>query len=215
MTQMDADQGHPISICENLRSSADSIRFSQMTDRNRQDALLWERIVAGLEKEVLRLPPSERAWIASRLERIGRLQEELHALFLRGGGPEACRDCGGACCDRGRHHATLVNLLGFLLAGSQPPLPDFARPCPFLGEGGCLMEPSRRPFNCVTFICDAIEDRLDAAGREDFYARERELRALYGEFDARYAGSSLRGILIRASRLKDADLLAPAVGAVV
>jgi len=183
-----------------------------MTDRNKIDALLWRRIVGGLEKEVLRLPPSEHAWIALRLERIGRLQEELHALFLRGGGSAACRACGGSCCDRGRHHATLVNLLGFLLAGSRPPIPDFARPCPFLGESGCLMEPSVRPFNCVTFICDEIEDRIDTAGREAFYAKERELRGLYGEFDARYAGSSLRGILIRASRLGDGDLLAPAAG---
>jgi hypothetical protein len=186
-----------------------------MNDRNKIDAHLWRRIVAGLEKEVQRLPSSERAWIALRLERIGLLQEELHALFMQGGGPGACSRCGGSCCDRGRHHATLVNLLGFLLARTQPPVPDFASPCPFLGEGGCLMEPSRRPFNCVTFICDEIEDRLVAAGREAFYARERELRGLYGEFDARYAGSSLRGILIRAARLGDGDLLAPAEGAVV
>jgi hypothetical protein len=186
-----------------------------MTNRNKEDAFLWRRIVIGLEKEVLRLTSAERDWIASRLERIGHLQEELHALFLQGDGPGVCSRCGGSCCDRGRHHATLVNLLGFLLAGKEPPLPDFGRPCPFLGETGCLMEPAGRPFNCVTFICDAIEDRLDAAGREAFYARERELRGLYGEFDARYAGSTLRGILIRAARLGDGDLLAPAEGAVV
>jgi len=189
--------------------------FALMNDRNQKDALLWQRIVDGLEEEVLHLPPSERAWIASRLERIGELQDELHALFLKGEGLEACRECGGSCCDRGRHHATLVNLLGFLLAGKQPPLPDFKRPCPFLGETGCLMEPAGRPFNCITFICGEIEDRLDTAGREAFYVFERELRRLYGEFDARYAGSSLRGILIRASRLEDGDLLAPAAGAVV
>ena len=184
-----------------------------MTDRNKEDALLWKRIVAGLGKEVLRLPPAERAWIAVRLERIGLLQEELHALFLQADGPGACRRCGGSCCDRGRHHPTLVNLLGYLLAGRRPPRPDFAAPCPFLGETGCLLEPSGRPFNCVTFICDEIEARLYAAEREGFYARERKLRGLYAEFDARYAGSSLRGVLIRASRLGDGDLLAPAAGA--
>jgi hypothetical protein len=77
------------------------------------------------------------------------------------------------------------------------------------------LEPAGRPFNCITFICDGIEDRLDAAGREGFYTRERELRGLYEEFDARYAGSSLRGILIRASRLRGGDLLASAAGTVV
>jgi hypothetical protein len=186
-----------------------------MTDRNKKDALLWERIVDGLGEEVLRLPPAERAWIAARLERIGRLQEELHALYLQADGPGACSRCGGSCCDRGRHHPTLVNLLRYLLAGRQTPRPDFTRPCPFLGDSGCLLEPSGRPFNCVTFICDDIEDRLDTAGREGFYARERELRGLYEEFDARFAGSSLRGILIRAFRLRGGDLLAPAAGTVV
>jgi hypothetical protein len=200
-----------VSLC--LCASVVDEQTFLMDDRNQKDALLWKRIVDGLGKEVFHLPPAERSWIAVRLERIGRLQEELHALFLQGGGPGACRRCGGSCCDRGRHHATLVNLLGFLLAGRKPPLPDFARPCPFLEETGCVMEPPRRPFNCVTFICDEIEDRLDAAGREGYYARERELRGLYEEFDARYAGSSLRGVLIRASRLRDADLLAPAAGA--
>lgn len=183
-----------------------------MTDRDKSDALLWQRIVAGLTEEVLRLSPAEREWIAVRLERIGRIQEELHTLFLQGGGPSACCDCGGSCCDRGRHHASLVTLLGYLLTGKQPPNPDFDRPCPFLGESGCLMAPSGRPFNCVTFLCEAIEDRFDADAREAFYARERQLRSLYGEFDARYAGSSLRGILIRASRLGEEALLAPPAG---
>jgi hypothetical protein len=180
-----------------------------MMNRNQEDALLWRRILDGLAAEVAGLNPEERAWLAPRLERIGCLQEELHALFLRAEGPRLCRDCRGSCCDRGRHHTTLVNLLGCLLAGRRPPKPDFGRPCPFLGPAGCLLEPARRPFNCVTFICEGIEERLGPAGRETFYARERELRGVYEEFDRRYAGSSLRGVLIRAERLGGYPLLAP------
>jgi len=53
----------------------------------------------------------------------------------------------------------------------------------------------------VTFLCEAVEDRLDPSSREAFYQHERQLRRLYAEFDRRYAGSGLCGIFIRAESL--------------
>lgn len=185
-----------------------------MDDRNQKEALLWRRIVDGLAAEFAGLNPEERSWLAIRLERIGRLQEEIHALFLRADGPRLCEECRGSCCDRGRHHMTLVNLLGYLLLGRRPPEPDFRRPCPFLGPAGCLLEPARRPFNCVTFICEGVEERLGCTGRETFYALERALRGEYELFDRRYAGASLRGVLIRAARLGGRPLLSSPEGVV-
>jgi hypothetical protein len=53
-----------------------------------------------------------------------------------------------------------------------------------------------------------VEDALDEVGRADFYRLEAQLRQDYEAFDRRYAGSSLRGLLIRAERLGDRPFLA-------
>jgi hypothetical protein len=169
----------------------------------------WGAIVAGLSAEVARLPALERRWMTARLARIGRLQRRLHRLFLMADGPELCRRCQGGCCDCGRNHLTLVNLLPFLLAEQAPPAADFSRICPFVGAQGCLLEPSRRPYNCVIFLCDTVDSALSAGQRQLFSALERRLRTLYLEFDQRYAGSSLRGIFIRHQTLCGAPFLCP------
>jgi len=128
--------------------------------------------------------------------------------FRGRGGDELCRDCGGACCEKGKNHMTLVNFFACHYAGSVPE-PDFTLTCPFLSEKGCRISPPHRPFNCVTFICDRIEENLPTEKREEFYSHEKKLRTIYEEFDLRYAASSLRGILIRAARLGERPLLAP------
>ena len=56
-------------------------------------------------------------------------------------------------------------VLGYLLAGAEPPAPDFARPCPWLGSAGCQLPVARRPFNCIIFLCEPIDARLTAAQR--------------------------------------------------
>jgi hypothetical protein len=169
----------------------------------------WQTIQAALAREVSQLPESERRWMTGRLARIGRLQRCLHRLFLAAGGPQRCQLCQGGCCDCGRNHLTLVNLLPFLLANESPPAADFNRICPFVGEQGCLLEPARRPFNCVIFLCDEVDGALSAAQRQLFSALEGRLRTLYLEFDRRYAGSSLRGIFIRSQALAGAPFLCP------
>ncbi len=168
----------------------------------------WARILQDLKREVAGLEAAERAWMEPRLTRIGQLQQQLHADFLALGGPAACAGCQGACCDRGRHHVTLANALGYLLAGEEPPSPDFRRPCPYLEAEGCSFDVARRPFNCVTFVCEALDGQFTLAQRQEFYAAERDLRRLYGEFDQRYAGGGLQGLLLRAQTLAGRPLLA-------
>lgn len=170
-------------------------------------ATLWQTMIGRLPGEVAGLSPGERQWLLPRLERIAALQEKIHAFFLEAGGADLCSSCNGECCDRGKNHLTLANILPFFLEGRTPPEPDFSRPCPALGDQGCLYGPGRRPFNCVTFLCEQVEDRLDASTREAFYAAERELRQVYLEMDGRYAGSSMRGIFIRAPRLEGRPFL--------
>ncbi len=178
-----------------------------MQERTGAAAPRWARIVALVTQEVATLPDSERQWISQKLSRIAALQSAMHALFEAADGASLCRSCLGQCCGCGTNHLTLANLLAFVAAGEEPPAPDFTRTCPWLGDEGCLLEVARRPYNCVSFLCEPIEDRLAPATRDDFYRLEKELRALYLQFDARYAGSSLRGIFIRAERLGGAPFL--------
>jgi hypothetical protein len=104
---------------------------------------------------------------------------------------------------------TLVNLLHFLLAKETPPAADFTRVCPFVSDQGCLLEPGRRPFNCVIFLCEEVDAALSAGERQLFSALEIRLKELYLDFDRRYAGSSLRGIFIRSQALAGAPFLCP------
>ena len=170
-------------------------------------ALAWSVVVGSVRREFTALPAAERKWLEPRLNEVAALQEEMHSLFLGARGAQHCRDCQGLCCDCGRNHLTLVNLLGLLLDGASLPEPDFTRPCPFLSPSGCLLPAKRRPFNCVTFFCETVESELSAVARQRFAAGERRLRDLYESFDSRYAGSSLRGLFIRAERLADRPFL--------
>ncbi len=169
----------------------------------------WQGYLTAVAAEYAQLSASERSWIDAELARIAALQQQLDDLFRRGDGPAVCRRCHGACCDCGKNHFTLVNLLVFLAADELPPEPDFSCPCPFLGPAGCRLEVSRRPFNCVTFICEAILDPLGDAGYDAFHELEGQLRRCYLNFDQRYAGSSLRGLLIRGERLAGRPFLEP------
>jgi len=161
----------------------------------------WSDILHRLRAEMDALSPAERQWITARLAAIALIQKEMHACAATAGSEAICATCSEVCCDRGQNHATLVTLLFYLCAGETPPESDFSRPCPQLGAHGCLFPPERRPFNCVTFNCEAVERKMPDAARERFYTLEPALRALYESFDRRYAGSSLRGLLIRAGRL--------------
>jgi len=185
----------------------------QMQELQQQkDTLLWRTVTRRLRSELDRLSVEELAWIEGRVHEVSLIQERLHALFLEGGGPDLCGNCGGDCCDRGKYHVTLVNLLALYLEENDFAEPDFSRPCPFLSERGCRFSPAHRPFNCVTFLCEEVENRLSAERQKTFYALEKSLRTLYEDFDRRFAASSLRGILLRCESLGGRPLLgSPAI----
>ncbi|RMF47756.1 MAG: hypothetical protein D6751_01960 [Deltaproteobacteria bacterium] len=164
---------------------------------NRSD---WIDLVARLQGELTALEQEEIVWLLRQVERIERLQRSLHELALSADAEAVCADCRGACCERGLHHLNLANLLSFLLRGESPPAPDFFATCPMLGTSGCLLPVERRPFNCVTFICESVEDRLDPEARERFYRLEAQLREIYGCLAGRYPAATLRGIWIYLER---------------
>ena len=173
-----------------------------MEKRNvHSEETLWRQTLAAVRHELTGLAPAERSWLAAHLQAMGALQERLQALFVAAGGPTLCRDCDGACCGCGRNHLTLGNLLAMLLAGDEPPAPDWSAPCPWLGADGCRLGTPRRPFNCVSFICEAVEARLSSQERDSFCALERELRLGYEELARRYLGAGRQGLLLRAERI--------------
>ena len=166
----------------------------------------WSRIVNSLRREVAVLADDEKAWIAARLAAIALLQEELHDIVRTSGGELLCACCPEHCCGQGKNHPGLANLLFYLLAGEELPA-DFTAPCPQLGPSGCLFPPARRPFNCITFNCERVEERLTAAQRQRLVTLETALRALYESFASRYAGAGPQGLLIRAETLGDRPFL--------
>lgn len=171
------------------------------------DTDLWTATIDRARRELEQLPATERDWLAKEVCRIGELQRELDRLFRDADGPAICTDCLGGCCSRAKHHVTLANLLGYLLNGEGPPVPDFALPCPMLGSRGCRLPVERRPFNCIIFLCERIDARLTEAQRAAFTAIELELRNAYHAVAERCPGASLRGLLIAAERLGERPLL--------
>ena len=167
----------------------------------------WSKIINSLRREVAALAGAERAWISARLAAIALLQEELHACVRASGGEALCARCPEHCCGQGKNHPGLANLLFYLLAGEELAA-DFSAPCPQLGPAGCVFPPARRPFNCITFNCEQVEERLTAAQRQRLATLETALRALYESFAHRYAGAGPQGLLIRAETLGRRSFLA-------
>ncbi len=166
-----------------------------------QDHRLWQDIVGRVSSEWQALGADEKAWVDAHVRRLVRLQEALHRHFLAAGGRDICRACRGECCGHGKFHPNLTNLLAVLASGEPLPEPDFSHDCPYGGVDGCQFPPGLRPFNCISFICDRIEERLSPESRAQFYRLEGEIRSEYEVFRARYAGAGMNGILVRGEPL--------------
>ena len=183
--------------------------FSAMTEQNRNHQTDWPALVLRINRELAVLDEVERSWLKDRLAVIAATQQQLDELFARAGGSDACTGCDGACCGCGRHHLTLTNLLAYLLEGESPPAPDFNSTCPFLGERGCRLPVDRRPYNCITFFCEILEDRLAPGEREQLRHLDHQLRSEYQRVAERYPAASLRGLWIALERVGNGQLLPP------
>ena len=159
--------------------------------------VLWEKIILTVQNEWQSLAGSERSWIDAKIERLTAMQTELHRLVAVAEGEAICRECNGGCCGHGLYHPTLVTLLAHLVNDQSLPVPDFYQSCPYLGSAGCSFLPALRPFNCLIFICDKIEERCPEQDVGKMSLLESELRGVYEAFDNRYTGSSLRGLMNR------------------
>ena len=162
----------------------------------------WNRGVALLTKEFAHLPAAGRNELGALLVEVGRLKETLLSLSDAAEGSAICAACGGACCRVGRYHPTALDLLAFLFAEEMPITPDFASgACPFLGTAGCRIAPSRRPFTCVIFICELIEERLSTEEVSFLYQVEEELRLLREQVATRFGRLLTRSFLVEMERI--------------
>ncbi|MBW2511430.1 MAG: hypothetical protein JRE01_05295 [Deltaproteobacteria bacterium] len=167
----------------------------------------WPTLLQKLRVELDALDGTDRQWLRDRLDSIAAIQLELDDLFRLVGGLQVCAECDGACCGCGRHHVTLTNLLGYLIAGEDPPSPDFTRTCPYLGKGGCVLPVARRPYNCITFFCEQLEENLSEEKRQQLCFMDQQLRREYQALAERYPAASLRGIWIALERIGDGEIL--------
>ncbi len=168
----------------------------------RQRQQLWDQIVTEVTEQYRALGPDEKNWLQPRLLDIAALQRQLNCLFVTAAGEQHCAQCAGDCCSAGHNHMTLVNLLQYVNRQEQPPVPNFSCCCPFLGDLGCLLPAARRPYNCISFICDTIESSLDAEQAKEFYRLEARLRQLYLAVARRYQGAAMTGLLLQYRRLQ-------------
>jgi hypothetical protein len=167
----------------------------------------WSLLLQRINLEIAMLSVAEREWLKERLAVIAANQLALDELFSKADGAESCTGCDGACCGCGRHHITLTNLLAYLLEGEDPPAPDFSRTCPYLGDSGCRLPVARRPYNCITFFCETLENRLNPVQCEQLRILDRQLRNEYQRIAERYPAASLRGLWIALERVGDGHLL--------
>jgi hypothetical protein len=167
----------------------------------------WQLILQQVTAAYRDLAEDEKNWICRQLQLIETLQQQLELLFQLAGGAQVCSGCQGDCCAKGHNHMTLANLLSFLQTDRLPPRADFSRTCPFLGRQGCLLPPASRPYNCISFVCDTIENALKPADLVEFYHLERLLRSYYLEFAARYRGAGMTGVLLQQEQLPGSAFL--------
>lgn len=183
-----------------------------MNELSSERQLRWQQIVEQLEQEFQSLPSLEKKRIAELLKQMKLLQKSLDHLFRKAEGEQVCTACEGACCAKGHNHVVLPNLLAYLQEEKVFPEPDFTGTCPWLGPLGCAHEVGHRPYNCITFLCDKLEEHLESTDVEEFYRLDQELRQLYKGFAERYAGGGMSGLLLQTARLNGRPLLALRAG---
>ena len=157
----------------------------------------WREGVGRVTRAYLALPQpliQRLHGLSAALKTERRAMQELVAKV---GAAAHCASCGGECCVAGKYHFTRADLLVYL--ASQEPLftPLFGNGlCPYLGREGCLIEPAFRPFNCITFNCERIEELLSEQELAGFYRMERELRRYYGEIRSLFPEQTMHGALL-------------------
>jgi len=143
------------------------------------DQAVWEQALATTASWYCGLPAAIRLELDRLLEEIMHLKQLLVDLVTASGSSAICRTCGGECCNLGKYHLSVLDILAYCKTGLAPLVPDFssAPACPYSNASGCLMTAPYRPLTCVIFNCQSIEERLTATQRDSLQEYESRLRA--------------------------------------
>jgi hypothetical protein len=168
------------------------------------DQQLWSAAVERVRTEYGALPQALKLKLADLSAEIMNLKARHQAVVATAAANELCAACKGLCCKFGKHHFTVVDLIVYLSADREIFSPSFDNPvCPYHNGGGCLMEPSLRPFNCIIFICEQLETGLEKQVCRELEEIEACLRRFYEEFDGLLGNRFVNGLLITFQRTLD------------
>jgi hypothetical protein len=165
------------------------------------ESVAWSVAVNAVRKEFVLLSGPFLEKVGILLTDMKRLKTGLYELTRSVEGEAVCANCYGGCCDTGKYHFTVVDLLVYLFDGKELFTPDFSgKRCPYLGKAGCFMEPEYRPFNCITFHCEQLELLLRHSDIQEFYKVERKLRIRYNAVEEIFGNKFVYGLLANYER---------------
>ena len=158
----------------------------------------WRDGVRRVTDAFSALPEPDLARLRSLSSLVMEQKDAMQALVAQVDAASHCAGCGGACCVSGKYHFTAADLLVHLATGAPLFAPLFDNGlCCYLGAAGCLMAPAYRPFNCITFNCERIEDLLPEQEVARFYRLEGELRRSYAQILSLFPGNAMFGALLK------------------
>ncbi len=170
------------------------------------ERVMWDIGIAAVRKEYGFLSPLLKNHLRKTAAAIKSFKQELYLAAEVAGAGAACATCFGECCKCGKNHVTVVDILVYLSDGAELFIPCFKQAvCPYIGKYGCLMPPEYRPYNCITFICEAIECGLRSLQKERFDSAERELKSLYEGLEQLFANGFRYGLLRNVERILDGE----------
>lgn len=149
-----------------------------MSNTALDDKQNWLHSVDSAQKKYDHLPTEVRCHLNIIIDEIMALKSRLLDLTLAAGSADVCRACGGKCCNNGKFHVSLLDLMAYLRTSAEPPVPDFeiSPLCPYGCSEGCLMLPGFRSVTCVIFNCEQVEERLNESDQSIIRAFEVQLR---------------------------------------
>ena len=143
-----------------------------------EDKQNWVKAVESARIKYDHLPAGVKFSLNTIIDEIMRLKGELLGLTLDKGGAEICCNCGGICCNNGKFHISVLDLMAFFHTSTEPPAPDFGKSplCPYGFSEGCSMMPRFRPVTCVIFNCELVDSLIEGDNLKRLHGCEKKIR---------------------------------------
>lgn len=156
------------------------------------DQQLWHLSIKRLNSLHTGISVETEPMMAQLLARYRKTKETLDAVIADIDAAAICRECAGQCCLNGKYRINVLDALARIAAQIQTSADFVQKPiCPYGTNAGCTMEAGLRPADCVSFICDAIDQKLSPQARLLIAEQEQILRECIGEA-SRLTGEQMR-----------------------